>query len=140
MESLGKIAKSSERVHKKPKANKYLHSPAHLLAEELSVKLNDKKHFGFYLKMAVTYDHNFLRKLMGEILENKNAQTPGKLFAYLIKKNNMEKKINEKEKKESNFENPPGWNSGAADQIQEGDVTFLGGVEVEDEPSDPQIV
>ena len=89
MESIGKIAKFNRKSAKV--ANKHLHSPAHLLADELSVKLNDKKHFGFYLKMAVTYDHNFLRKLMGEILENKNVQTPGKLFADLIKKHNLEK-------------------------------------------------
>src|SRR5689334_22300148 len=95
MESIGKIAKFDVKKAK-PKADKHLHSPAHLLADELSVKLNDKKHFGFYLKMAVTYDHNFLRKLMGEILENKNVQTPGRLFAYLIKKHNLEMSKNDK--------------------------------------------
>ncbi len=103
MESIGKIVKvsvfgkaSTDKGGKskgvKIAVNTHLHSPAHLLADELSVKLNDKKHFGFYLKMATLYDHNFLRKLMGDILENKNVQTPGRLFAYLIKKNNQEKK------------------------------------------------
>jgi formamidopyrimidine-DNA glycosylase len=92
MESIGKIAKFVKKTPVQAKPDKHLHSSAHLLADELSVKLNDKRHFGFYLKMAVTYDHNFLRKLMGEILENKNVQTPGKLFAYLIKKYNQEKK------------------------------------------------
>jgi hypothetical protein len=29
---------------------------------------------------------------MGEVLENKNIQTPGKLFSYLVKKNNLEAK------------------------------------------------
>lgn len=89
MESLGKITKSVARLAAKPKKNPHLHSPAHLLADELCQKLNDKKHFGFYLKMAMLYDHAWLRKLCGEILENKNVQTPGKLFAYLIKKNNQ---------------------------------------------------
>lgn len=65
--------------------DKHLHSPAHVLADELSVKLNDKKHFGFYLKMALTYDHGFLRRLAGEVLEQK-AKNPGALFAFLIKK------------------------------------------------------
>ncbi len=92
METLGNIAKKLGTVAKKSSANKYLHSPAHLLAEELSQKFNDTKHFGFYLKMAVKYDHNFLRSLAGQILENKNVETPGKLFAYLIKKHNTELK------------------------------------------------
>ena len=92
MESLGNIAKFKAIKGAKPKKNVHLHSPAHLLADELSVKLNDRKHFAFYLKMAVLYDHEYLRFLAGQILENKNAKTPGRLFAYLIKKNNLEKK------------------------------------------------
>ncbi len=91
MELIGKIA-SKIKKSEKPRKNPHLHSPTHLLAEELTLKLNDKKHFAFYLKMAVLYDHNWLRKLAGEILENRNVQTPGKLFAYLIKKANLEKK------------------------------------------------
>ena len=97
MESIGKIVKiSGKSKPAKIEVNKYLHSPSHLLADELSVKLNDKKHFGFYLRMATLYDHNFLRKLCGEVLENKNVQTPGKLFAYLIKKRNEELNKNNK--------------------------------------------
>jgi len=92
MESIGKIAKLSPLLTKKPAVDKHLHSPSHLLADELANKLNDKKHFGFYLKMATTYDHNYLRGLAGQILENRNVQTPGKLFAYLIKKNNTQLK------------------------------------------------
>jgi len=91
MEALGNIAKFKAKKSAKPKADSHLHSPAHLLADELSLKFNDRKHFAFYLKMAVLYDHEYLRSLAGQILENKNAKTPGKLFAYLIKKNNQEK-------------------------------------------------
>lgn len=65
-----------------------LHSAAHLLADELSKQFNDRAHFGFYLKMAVTHPHDLLRKLAGEVLENPKVKTPGKLFAYLIKKHN----------------------------------------------------
>jgi len=93
MESLGKIAKSSPKLSKKPEVDKHLHSPNHLLAEELSVKLRDRKHFAFYLKMAVLYNHDYLRNLAGQVLEGKNVQTPGRLFAFLIKKNNLEKKV-----------------------------------------------
>ncbi len=68
----------------------HLHSSAHVLADELSNRLNDKKHFGFYLKMALKYDHGFLRKLASEVLESKSAKKPGALFAYLIKKINQD--------------------------------------------------
>jgi len=85
MEHIGSINKKTpQKAVKSP----YLHSPAHLLADELSIKLRDQKHFGFYLKMATLYDHNFLRKLAGEVLESKDVKSPGKLFSYLIKKSN----------------------------------------------------
>ncbi len=90
MDSIGNIAKFAKKRPEKPAVDTHLHSPAHVLADELSVKLKDKKHFGFYLKMATLYDHGFLRKLCGEVLENKNVKTPGRLFAYLIKKRNEE--------------------------------------------------
>ncbi len=81
---------------KKPvvKKNPYLHSPNHLLADELAQKFNDPKHFGFYLKVATTHDHAVLRRLAGQVLENKSVTTPGKLFSYLIKKLNEELKAN----------------------------------------------
>jgi hypothetical protein len=81
-----------EKNYLKKREEKHIHSPAHALADELSVKLNDKKHFGFYLKMATTYDHNFLRRLAGEVLENKSTKKPGALFAYLIKRENKERR------------------------------------------------
>lgn len=73
------------------KKSQYLHSSDHLLADELSQKLRDPRHFGFYLKMAGTHDHDFLRKLAGEVLESKDVKSPGKLFSFLIKKHNQEK-------------------------------------------------
>ena len=57
MESLGKIAKLSARATSKPKINPHIHSPAHLLADELSEKFNDGKHFALYLGMANRHDH-----------------------------------------------------------------------------------
>lgn len=89
MESIGKVVKASKKLKTKPRKNPHLHSPAHLLADELSKKLNDTKHFGFYLKMATLYDHQWLRKLAEEVLESDKVNTPGKLFAYLIKKHNQ---------------------------------------------------
>lgn len=88
MESLKSLAK--KRPPQRPKKSRYLHSPAHLLADELSTKLRDPKHFGFYLKMALLYPPDYLRKLASEVFEQKNVKTPGKLFAFLIKKRNEE--------------------------------------------------
>ena len=90
MESIGKIVKFSSKVSKKLPADTHLHSPAHLLADELSVKLNDRRHFALYLGMATKHDHQVLRKILGEVLEARNVKSPGKLFAYLVKKNNEE--------------------------------------------------
>lgn len=88
LKNIGKLAAAKQQV--KPQKNKYLHSPNHLLADELSQRLRDTKHFGFYLKMATLYDHNVLRSLAGQVLEGKDIKTPGRLFAYLIKKYNSE--------------------------------------------------
>lgn len=72
-----------------------LHSAAHVLADELANQLGDRAHFGFYLKMAVTYSPEVLRRLAGEVLENPKVQNRGKLFAYLIKKYNEANKRND---------------------------------------------
>jgi hypothetical protein len=69
------------------KKEQHIHSPAHALADELSKKLSDPEHFGFYLKMALKYNHNFLRRIAGEVLESRTTKKPGALFAYLVKKN-----------------------------------------------------
>lgn len=86
MDSLKNLAKLKRIPTKKdPK----LHSANHVLADELSQKFNDRKHFGLYLKLAVTIPHPVLRKIAGEILENPKVETPGKLFSYLVKKYNQ---------------------------------------------------
>ncbi|HVY68180.1 MAG TPA: hypothetical protein VHA30_04785 [Patescibacteria group bacterium] len=90
MEPLGKIAKFDRRAAGKPKADSHLHSPAHLLADELSVKLNDRRHFALYLGLGKKFDHNFLRKVLGEVLESPSVKSPGKLFAFLVKKHSQE--------------------------------------------------
>ena len=74
-----------DKKRTKIKKNPYLHTGSHVLADELANKLNDKSHFGYYLKMTYTYDHAVIRRILGLVLENKNAKTPGRLFAYLLK-------------------------------------------------------
>ncbi len=89
MDSLKNLSENKKLSRKK---DPHLHSPAHVLADELSTRLNDKKHFGFYLKLAVTHHPDVLRKLAGQVLESPTVKTPGKLFAYLIKQYNEENK------------------------------------------------
>lgn len=69
----------------------HLHSPAHLLADELSKKFSDPKHFGAYLKLALTHEPAILRKIAGDVLENPHVKTPAKLFMFLVKKNSQAK-------------------------------------------------
>jgi len=68
------------------KKDPHLHSSDHVLADELATRLKDKSHFGFYLGMAKSHNHDFLRGIAGQVLEGK-AKKPGALFAYLVKKN-----------------------------------------------------
>lgn len=89
-----------KRQYKK-RAEQHIHSPAHALADELSMKLNDRKHFGFYLKMALTQDHGFLRRIAGEVLESNATKKPGALFAYLVKKSNKEGRADSVERTDS---------------------------------------
>ena len=79
------------QIQRQFKKDHHLHSPAHVLADELSVKFNDKKHFGYYLKMALNHNHDLLRRIAGEVLEGKSTKKPGALFAYLLKKSLDEK-------------------------------------------------
>lgn len=74
------------KYQRKSQKNPHLHTESHLLADELATKLRDKKHFGYYLKMATVHDHQIIRNILGQVLEAKNAQTPGRLFAFLLKK------------------------------------------------------
>lgn len=94
MDSLKNLAAKRPLARKR---NPHLHSAAHLLADELCTALRDKEHFGFYLKMALTHPPQILRKICGEIQENKNVHSPGKLFAYIIKKRNLEAKANKEQ-------------------------------------------
>lgn len=76
-----------EKNYLKKRSEQHIHSPAHALADELSKRLSDQRHFGLYLKMALTYDHGLLRRIAGEVLESKATKKPGALFSYLVKKN-----------------------------------------------------
>ncbi len=83
MELGGKLASLQKR---KNQQKQFIHSPSHLLADELCKMFSDPKHFGAYLKLALTYDHGQLRKLAQEVKENKNVKFPARLFMFLVKK------------------------------------------------------
>lgn len=92
MDSLKNIANFKIKSETKTKVNPHLHSPSHLLADEISTKLNDRRHFAIYLGLANKLDHNFLRSILGQVLEGKEIKTPGKLFMFLVKKNRAQNK------------------------------------------------
>jgi hypothetical protein len=79
-------AKISQLKARKQKQKQYIHSPAHLLADELSKGFADPKHFGAYLKLALTYNHDMLRKIAEEVKEQKSVRYPARLFMFLVKK------------------------------------------------------
>ncbi len=78
-----------QKIKKSPK----LHSPAHLLADELRLMFNEPENFQFYLGIATRTDHKVLRRLAGEVLEKK-VENPGRLFAFKVKQFNTEHKAN----------------------------------------------
>lgn len=86
--------KISKDYLKKPKRDPHLHSPDHVLADELVNKLGDSQHFGFYLKTALNTDHNVLRKIAGQVTEG-SSSNPGALFAFLVKKYKRERDISQ---------------------------------------------
>jgi hypothetical protein len=75
-----------EKDYLKKRPEQHIHSPAHALADELANRLSDKKHFGFYLKMCLTYDHGFLRRIAGEVLESKTTKKPRGAICLFSKK------------------------------------------------------
>jgi hypothetical protein len=79
-------AATKKRLTAKQKPDSHLHSPDHVLADELSKALGEPRRFGFYLKMATMYNHGFLRRIAGEVLQEGKAKKPGALFAFLVKK------------------------------------------------------
>lgn len=77
-----------ERIKARGAVSKgHLHSPAHVLADELCKKLSDPKHFGAYLRICLKHDHTKIRLVLGQVLENQNAQSPARLFMFLMKNN-----------------------------------------------------
>lgn len=76
-----------ERLKKREKrARGHMHSPNHILADELAVKLGDPSHFGAYLKLATTKNHDQLRLILGKVLESTTAKSKPRLFMFLVKK------------------------------------------------------
>ncbi len=76
----------------RPNKSRFLHTPAHLLADELSVKLNDRRSFARYLRWASIYDHGYLRQLLGQVLESREVRSPARLFSFLLKQKNFEQR------------------------------------------------
>ena len=65
--------------------NKNLHSPAHVLADEITAAFGEKKLFGRYLGVILRVGVGRARAIFRTIQQD-GAKEPGKLFMFLCKK------------------------------------------------------
>lgn len=93
MDSISDLHKFDQLKRRGEQHKRFLHSPAHLVADELSRQFGDAKHFGFYLKLAEKHNHDFLRKIAQEVKEQRNVKNPARLFVFLVKKANQSNNI-----------------------------------------------
>ena len=68
------------------KPNKNLHSPAHVLADEITVAFGEPKLFGRYLGVILRTGVGRSRAIFRTIQQDGGAKEPGKLFMFLCKK------------------------------------------------------
>lgn len=78
------------------KPNKNLHSPAHVLADEITKAFGEQKLFGRYLGVILRVGVVRARTIFRTIRQD-GAKEPGKLFMFLCKKSldDRTKEINE---------------------------------------------
>jgi hypothetical protein len=69
------------------KARGHIHSEHHALADKLCKELGDPKHFGAFLRIAQTHNHQKILQILGQVLDNPKVQHKPSLFMYLIKNN-----------------------------------------------------
>jgi len=62
-----------------------IHTEAQFVAYELARTLKDKKHFGFYCRLAKKYSSSFLFGILADILEVKNFKKIQNRGAYFTK-------------------------------------------------------
>jgi len=62
-----------------------IYTKEQVLAWDLAVALNDKKHFGFYMKLAKKYPEVRLRQILAEVKQSKNWQKVKNKGAYFTK-------------------------------------------------------
>lgn len=56
-----------------------------LLAWDLAVALNDRKHFGFYARLAKTYPEFFLRSILARVKQVRDWDLIKNKGAYFVK-------------------------------------------------------
>lgn len=71
------------------KPNRHLHSPAHVLADEITTAFGEKKLFARYLGVILRTGEAKARAIFRTIRQD-GAKEPGKLFMYLCKKSQGE--------------------------------------------------
>ena len=67
-------------------ANKRLHSPAHVLADEISLAYGERKRFAMYLGVINRVGVETARGVFRRLQQEKAGENNGKLFMYLCRK------------------------------------------------------
>lgn len=86
------------------KRNRFLHSRAHVLADDLSKIMKEPKKFAAYLGIAKKYDESELRTLAKYVLEKRDLEVKnrGKYFFGALRKlskKDVGKKLTRKQKR-----------------------------------------
>ena len=74
----------SKRLKAAP--NKKLHSPAHLLADEITTTFGERKRFAMYLGVINRVGVEKARGIYRRLIQEKGALNHGKLFMFLCRK------------------------------------------------------
>lgn len=77
-----------DRFKKRKPKDKNLHSALHLITEEVWIYCGKDKPFGFYLGLIKRIGADRARYILGNLKDRQTpAETPGKLFVWMIKNN-----------------------------------------------------
>lgn len=66
--------------------NKKLHSPAHVLADEICMAFGERKRFAMYLGVINRVGVDAARRIYSRLKQDENAKNRGKLFMFLCRK------------------------------------------------------
>ncbi len=86
MENISKVLKKKVQ----PKQNKNIYSDIHYWTDVISSAFGEKKKFAMYLGIIKRIGVEEAKRIFAEIQDSK-AKSPGKLFVWMAKRENIEK-------------------------------------------------